>query len=268
MNIKKGLFVMVLTALVAYVAPLFAYGPHDSLDCLGCHDPHYAKAQKIFKVKNEVLINPRTGKKVDDVSALCLGCHNIKEFGGAGIKPIHPHMTHPINIQPNPVIAQVPEFLLRNEMLQCVSCHDPHPSNPNWKYLRINTDGGGEVGQFCLMCHPAKADAVNFYSTPRDQLQVFSSMNETQGAKVYAFNDPQLITNNVTPVYIQAFGDYENTRAPAYTTAATQPWIYKPNPDRVPEYLRKYLKSDNTTNTNNNTQPAPANDTQTQPAGQ
>ena len=76
---------------------LFAYGPHEGLDCLGCHDPHYAKAMKLFKVNNPSHPNPRTGKNVDGVSALCLGCHNLGETGS----PIAYHSDTPLFIQKN-----------------------------------------------------------------------------------------------------------------------------------------------------------------------
>ena len=40
----------------------------------------------------------------------------------------------------------------------CGSCHDPHPSNPNFKYLRIGTNGGRNMGAFCAYCHEAMVD--------------------------------------------------------------------------------------------------------------
>lgn len=218
--------------------PLSAYGPHTALDCLGCHDPHYARAQKIFKVKNEVMVNPRTGSKIDGVSALCLGCHNIPTYGGAGVKPIHLHMTHPVNVLPNSKIANVPESLLRNEMIQCISCHDPHPSNPNWRYLRVDTDGGTKVGRFCESCHPAKSDN-QFYNSSRAELKTFTSMNEQMGAKSVSPWDDCFTASNPTPEYIQPLGNYPNSIAPAYPTVATQPWIYFPPEKNIPEQLKK-----------------------------
>jgi predicted CXXCH cytochrome family protein len=232
-----------LTTITLFIAGgVYAYGPHTPLDCLGCHDPHYAKGQKIFKVKNDVHPNPRTGKVIDHISALCLGCHNLPEFGGAGVKPIYLHMTHPVNVVPNPKIARVPEVLLRNDVIQCISCHDPHPSNPNWRYLRVNTDGGAKVGQFCLMCHPAKAETA-FYGTAQKDLNVFSSMNEEVGPGTYKFGSQQLVIANPTPVYVQALGDYDNSLAPAYQTVPTQPWVFAPNKERLPQALKDIINN-------------------------
>ncbi len=222
-----------------------AFGPHQELDCLGCHDPHYAKAQKLFKVENTQYPNPRTGKPIDGISALCLGCHNLQEYGGAGVRPIYLHMTHPVNVTPNPKIATVPDQLLRDGILQCVSCHDPHPSNPNWRYLRVNTESGSKVGQFCATCHGAKADK-KFYGAELAQgnIQLFSSMNESVGAGTYALNDPKLVVSNPTPSYIQPLGKYENSLLPAYMTAIQKPWVFNSAQQDIPADLQK-LKEQN-----------------------
>ncbi len=237
MNVKLYVLAASVAVLVGGVG--YATGPHQDLDCLGCHDPHYAKAEKLFKVKNDVLINPRTGTKIDHTSALCLGCHNIHQFGGGDVKPIHLHMTHPVNIVPNPKIAKVPDQLLRDGMLQCVSCHDPHPSNPNWKYLRVDSTGGAKVGQFCLACHPAKAD-TSFYGIAQADIDFFSSMNEDKGPG--NFKSSELSIVSPTPNYVHPFGKYDNGIQPAYKTAATQPWIWAPEPDMLPEDLKKLMQ--------------------------
>ncbi len=240
---KRIVMLASLLSAIFASSSVFAYGPHTALDCLGCHDPHYAKAQKIFKVKNEVIVNPRTGDRIDDVSALCLGCHNIPQFGGAGIKPIHLHMTHPVNVLPNTRIANVPHKLLRKNKLQCVSCHDPHPSNPNWRYLRVDTEGGTKVGNFCQMCHPAKADSA-FYGGSQKDIQVFTSMNEAVGPGNYSPWEDSFTAANPTPIYIHPLGTWPNSIAPAYPTVATQPWIYNPPEDRIPDELKKAMKGE------------------------
>lgn len=228
--------------VMASILLAYAFGPHDALDCLGCHDPHYAKAKKLFKVKNDVYPNPRTGKPIDGVSALCLGCHNLERFGGANVRPIFLHMTHPVNVKPNPKIAQVPPKLLRNGKLQCVSCHDPHPSNPNWKYLRVSTKGGTQVGKFCAVCHTAKADLKFYNIASKNDIKIFSSMNESVGAGEFSLTDPNLTIENPTPDYIRPFGDYKNSLAPAHTYVPNLPWIYNPDPEKLPPGLRKLLK--------------------------
>lgn len=236
----RGLLIGIILCMLAAMG--FSYGPHEGLDCLGCHDPHYAKAQKLFKVNNEVYPNPRTGKTIDGVSALCLGCHNLDKFGGANIRPIFLHMTHPVNIEPNPKIAKVPEKLLRDGKLQCVSCHDPHPSNPFWKYLRVETKKGSQVGKFCAVCHPAKADLKFYGIAGQLDIKVFSSMNEAVGAKAFSLTDPQLTIENPTPNYIKPFGSFKNDLAPAYTFVPFQAWIYSPDPENLPPELRKLIE--------------------------
>ncbi|HHJ64714.1 MAG TPA: hypothetical protein ENJ61_07385 [Aquifex aeolicus] len=241
----EGSDMKVLIAAVVFCvlsAAGFSYGPHEGLDCLGCHDPHYAKAPKLFKVNNEVYPNPRTGEAINGISALCLGCHNLSQFGGANIRPIFLHMTHPVNVKPNPKIAKVPEQLLRDGELQCVSCHDPHPSNPFWKYLRVDTKKGTQVGKFCAVCHPAKADFKFYGLAGQLDIKVFSSMNEAVGAKAFSLTDPQLTIENPTPNYIKAFGPIRNDLAPAYTFVPFEPWIYNPDPKNLPPDLRKLIE--------------------------
>lgn len=240
-----------LSASIIVTFSVYSFGPHTGLDCVGCHDPHYAKGMKIFKVKNEKLINPRTGKPIDGISQLCLGCHNIEAFDGSNIRPIHLNMTHPVNIEPNGKIAQVPEILKRDGVLQCISCHDPHPSNSNWKYLRVDTAGGTTVGKFCQMCHPAKADS-SFYDMAKSNLQIFSSMDESKGSGVFALADNP-VCSNPTPIYIKALGKFPNKLAPAFTHVPQQDWIFDPKPEDVAPELRKYLEEEKATET-------PAND--------
>ena len=54
----------------------------------------------------------------------------------------------------------------------CVGCHDPHPSNANRKYLRVNTSGGN-MQKFCSLCHPSKSGKRT------NPAEIFSSMGET-----------------------------------------------------------------------------------------
>lgn len=237
--LQLGFFIIIQIPLISN----FPYGPHTALDCLGCHDPHYAKAQKIFKVKNELMVNPRTGQKIDDVSALCLGCHNTPAFGGAGVRPIHLHMTHPVNVVPYTRIANVPGKLLRKDMIQCVSCHDPHPSNPNWRYLRVDTESGTKVGRFCETCHPAKADTA-YYNVTQKELGLFTSMNEKAGPGTYSPWDESFFASNPTPVYIQPYGEFPNSIGPAYPVVANLDWIYSPDESRIPEELRRSIKGE------------------------
>lgn len=131
-----------------------AQGPHD-MDCMDCHSTHYVVGDYAFGVapKGDAK-NPartRTGEFVTPKDALCLGCHNEDE----GIMPVDMATTHPTSVRPDH--TPVPERLLWEGTFVCVSCHDPHPSNENYKYLIVPTDGGQDMGVFCAVCHPGQS---------------------------------------------------------------------------------------------------------------
>jgi len=168
------------TALVLLGAGVaLAAGAHDGLECTGCHNIHYAKGPVIFEVAPNVKAMPKGAvNPAKSVAALCLGCHSSSDNGGMDILPISAHTTHPFGMPVDPKVAKVPPALLRGGVMDCVSCHDPHPSNPNYKYLRVDTKGGDDMQAFCALCHPAKADG----SVSRDKLMIFNSMDEVKGA--------------------------------------------------------------------------------------
>lgn len=149
---------VVVVSLVAGLAgSAFAYGPHDP-NCVECHSIHKAKGKAILSVAPYTTEkNPATGAGVAGDVALCLGCHNENQ----GIMPIHLTSTHPVGMKPNKV--KVPGDMLEPDgTLGCTSCHDPHPSNPNYKYLHgSNVPKSSEVGKFCAMCHAEKADTAS-----------------------------------------------------------------------------------------------------------
>ena len=151
----KQLALALAATLVA--TTVFAFGSHDN-DCTECHSLHYAKGQSIIGVvPNTTEANPATGGKAMDDVSLCLGCHNDDE----GIMPILLKTTHPVGMKPKNV--KVPAELLRaNGALGCVSCHDPHPSNPNFSYLQGEGITKSNLGEFCSICHAEKADQSEF----------------------------------------------------------------------------------------------------------
>jgi predicted CXXCH cytochrome family protein len=154
----------VAAIIVACVpAAAFAAGGHDSVGCSGCHSLHSAKGEMIFAVQpNTKYLNPKTKQPYTGTTALCLACHQEDKNGGQGYAPISQHISHPFGLTTvNPKIAKVPPQLLREGgRFECLGCHDPHPSNPNYKYLRVNVGAKGEkIDQFCGVCHASKADA-------------------------------------------------------------------------------------------------------------
>ncbi|MBI5847118.1 MAG: cytochrome C [Nitrospirae bacterium] len=157
---------------------VFASGAHDGLNCVGCHGIHTAKGELIFAVDpNKKAVNPRTKQPFSGTTALCLGCHETIEKGGMGIAPVEANHSHPFNVTPNAKVANVPDSLLREGKLECVGCHDPHPSNPNHKYLRVDTARGAKMADFCGMCHSSKADPSAVKSP-----KIFNSMDERKSS--------------------------------------------------------------------------------------
>jgi hypothetical protein len=103
-------------------------------------------------------VDPRTGKANLALSALCLSCHADAEEGGRGAAPVSNHFNHPFSVaKPNPELARVPAELLRDGRFECIGCHDPHPSNPNYRYLRIAVTRTPTLSELCTVCHPGKS---------------------------------------------------------------------------------------------------------------
>ena len=145
-----GFFVILL---LNYTGISLAYGPHDP-NCTGCHSLHNAKAPKIIAVEPYTKeVNPITKKKPTGIASLCLGCHNPD----LGIKPILLSHSHPVEVTPSKKV-KVPKSLLRDGKVTCSSCHDPHPSNPNYKYLIVDTKNGTELANLCGKCHGDKVE--------------------------------------------------------------------------------------------------------------
>jgi predicted CXXCH cytochrome family protein len=130
-----------------------AYGPHDP-GCTSCHSIHNAKGAAILAVEpNTKEINPFTKSPATGIAALCLGCHK-KELG---IAPVMLKHSHPVEITPSANVS-VPANLIRDGKVTCSSCHDPHPSNPYYKYLIADTGKGSKMGLFCAICHQKQVD--------------------------------------------------------------------------------------------------------------
>ncbi len=145
----------------------FAAGPHD-MECMECHSTHYAKGDyavgvNLFRRQPGSYPYPR---QIADIDALCLGCHNEEE----GILPVNMHTTHPTGV--TPTYTKVPRQLLKDGIFTCVSCHNPHPSNANYKYLILPTSEGGNMGTFCAKCHPNQSDPESVAAAQAIKLNV------------------------------------------------------------------------------------------------
>lgn len=75
-----------------------------------------------------------------------------------GFRVINLHKTHPVGIVPRTVKlpAEARGFKGQENQLTCMGCHNHHPSNPNYKYLRWPADKGQNLNKFCAHCHPDK----------------------------------------------------------------------------------------------------------------
>ncbi len=169
---------LAIVLVLAAPAAALGAGGHDKIGCSGCHSMHAGKAELLSSLPaNRKLVNPKTGRAHEPITALCLACHADPADGGKGIMSTSNHLGHPFSTTtPNPRLARVPETLLRDGHFECVSCHDPHPSNPNYRYLRVTaSDKAPSMTVFCGICHPRKADPN---ATPKS---LFSSMDETAG---------------------------------------------------------------------------------------
>ena len=152
---------LVLAAFLSVLlVPTFAYsGPHD--DCTLCHGIHTGQGPVILtETPNTTTINPRTGKPTKRIGQLCLACH-AEEPDGAGYRPVDLNHTHPVGFTPDPKKVRLPEEAKgwpgEEEDLTCNGCHDQHPSNPYYMYLRWSSDGGNDLPSYCAHCHPAQS---------------------------------------------------------------------------------------------------------------
>ncbi len=226
MNIKKQIRI-ILVSVISLSTGLFAYGPHEGLDCLGCHSTHFAVDHKLLAVKNTNMKNPLTEETLNKLVARnCLGCHQLPAYGGVGVKPVHLHTSHPIGMAPNSKIASVPDNLLKNGLLDCVSCHEVHPSNPNFAYLRVDVgQAGSQIQNLCATCHSAKVDLANAGIKDVDQIKVFSAMDQEKGSGFTPKKDVRI--ENKTKHYVKPLGKIPaNDITPNYQNPPS--WIYAP----------------------------------------
>ncbi len=146
---------MLVFLVVCFSSPAWSVGPHEECDM--CHkdvedDPY------VFVVAADTkTINPRTQKPLTGVSAICMGCHNEE-----GEIPVLLEHSHPVGIAPTLKGVKVDKDALsysgEEGLLSCGSCHDWHPDNENYKYLRGKVNGRYDLSGFCSSCHPDKGN--------------------------------------------------------------------------------------------------------------
>ncbi|MGA1870438.1 MAG: cytochrome c3 family protein [bacterium] len=152
-KIVTCLFVLLLLLPVC----VFAGEGHE--ECALCHGAHTAVGPGLLTTKPDTTsVNPATGKPLGRVDAMCMACH-AEEPNGLGYRPVSMDHTHPSGITPIKVNlpSEAKGFKDEEDKLTCMGCHDPHPSNPNYMYLRGPTVSAGNTQAFCVWCHPEQA---------------------------------------------------------------------------------------------------------------
>ena len=131
--------------------------------CRLCHE---VPARGTFKPYIETVttrINPFTGKPFERIEAICTSCHTSL------------HLAHPVGIVPDPKKVVLPPeargFRGEENKLTCLGCHNHHPDNQNYKYLRWPTDGGRDKAKFCVHCHPKQGRRDARRLLAREKLQ-------------------------------------------------------------------------------------------------
>ena len=136
-----------LIFIVWSMFPLFsAYcGGHEECDM--CHQNTSKKEYKLIIKPNLITINPSTKKPYGKTDALCISsCHEL-----------HSKSSHPVGIVPNSPKVKIPKealgFSAQEREITCLSCHDPHPEDKNYRYLRWPVESIYNLAGFCIKCH-------------------------------------------------------------------------------------------------------------------
>ena len=145
----KGLsFALILTLILGPVT-IYAATKNTKHDfgCAACHDNHHPKGTALWATP----LNNLSHEKISltPVDAMCYTCHKAETKGGKFFIPGH---SHPINVVPSQN-TKIPKILGTTliegvgRVITCVSCHDPHSSNP--KFLKIPNKNDS----LCKACH-------------------------------------------------------------------------------------------------------------------
>jgi len=112
--------------------------------CSLCHEMEGKKAKRVKIEPDRKTINPFTDKPYGPVDGICIRCH-----------PKFTHKEgHVLGVRPKKVY--VPAEYLRYKgqegELTCLSCHNPHPHETKYMYLRWEVTKT-EIKKLCTRCH-------------------------------------------------------------------------------------------------------------------
>jgi tetratricopeptide (TPR) repeat protein len=125
-------------------------------------------------------INPFTDQPFGRIDAICTSCHNAL------------HLAHPVGIIPDPQKVTLPPeaigFKGEEDRLTCMSCHDWHPTNTSYKYLRWAVADEEELSRFCLNCHTEQGIRGDELASAGQIRQDFKLINKSDSY----LKDPQI----------------------------------------------------------------------------
>lgn len=193
MKFKSGLLISGLVLLIA-AANAQAAGPHE--DCKMCHKSPDEEPYQFTVTPDTKTQNPKTSKPISGVSAICFSCHKEGYAGENAGVPINLSSSHPIGVVPSSRVSvpkDVLEFNGEKGLLSCGSCHNWHPDNKNYKYLRWEVSGRYDLNRFCSQCHKNKANPAGKGS--HGECAICHSSHEGRGM-VMLTEEPNTVTVN------------------------------------------------------------------------
>lgn len=143
---------LALFFVIGTMFPVLAYGGgHENCDL--CHKNASKKNYTLVSQNKTKAINPATKKPYGKLDALCQSCHEQSS-----------QFAHPVGIIPDPQKVMVPEDALgfsgQEQEVTCLSCHNPHPDNKSYQYLRWQVEDEDDMTTFCVKCHAAQGSDV------------------------------------------------------------------------------------------------------------
>lgn len=149
---------------VFFPATVLAFGPHQKLQCADCHAIHTAKSAK-NKIEPVSATEKDSGGHYifEGVMSSCLACHKTGVKGKAGIGSvcaIHAGLPGAGDYPGESSGRLSVPHSSNHEEIGCGRCHDPHRTNPNYKYLIVATKKGKNLRKFCVTCHYPKTDRI------------------------------------------------------------------------------------------------------------
>jgi hypothetical protein len=145
----------VLLAFVLFY-PQFAFSGEEEghKPCGLCHEMKGEKAGKIKIKPDTETINPFTGNPYGSVDGICVRCH-----------PTFTHNEgHVLGIRPEKV--KVPDECMgykgQEKELTCLACHNPHPHETKYKFLRWQVADKKGIQDLCNRCHIDQAPQFRF----------------------------------------------------------------------------------------------------------